>query len=207
MLNRLVNAVDDLCSQEFSIIDDFLSEKDYKALQTIAQQLYQQGLFRNAKIGLQQRAQQQTHIRSDQIYWLEDTLAHVAVQHYRQQLHNFMSVLNQQLFLSLSEFESHFALYPPNTWYKKHVDQFITAKNRKISCVYYLNNQWHSNWGGELQLYSREDELIEKILPYGNRFVCFNSELPHEVYTTSQIRMSITGWMKTSTLFTHVINV
>ena len=57
--------------------------------------------------------------------------------------------------------------------------------------------------GGQLNLYNQQDELIRAVFPEGNRFICFNSELPHEVALTHQTRYSITGWMKTRTLSTN----
>ena len=46
-----------------------------------------------------------------------------------------------------------------------------------------------------------QDELIQDITPCGNRFICFKSELPHEVCLTLQTRYSIAGWMKTRSVF------
>lgn len=107
--------------------------------------------------------------------------------------------LNHALYLSLHEFETHFAIYQPGSFYKKHVDQFQSTKNRKISCVYYLNEQWQPSFGGKLNLYSPQDELLSEVIPLGNRLICFNSELPHEVELTHCTRYSIAGWMKTRT--------
>jgi SM-20-related protein len=91
----------------------------------------------------------------------------------------------------------HFAVYAPGSFYKRHVDQFATTKTRKISCVYYLNEKWLEEYQGELTLYDKENNLLQNVLPIGNRLICFNSELPHEVNPTLQTRYSITTWMKT----------
>jgi SM-20-related protein len=88
----------------------------------------------------------------------------------------------------------------PNGFYKKHVDQFATTKDRRISCVYYLNENWQPDFGGELTLYNTQDELLTHVQPLGNRFVCFNSDMPHEVCTAYQTRYSIAAWLKVRSL-------
>ncbi|HAT7768148.1 TPA: SM-20-like protein [Legionella pneumophila] len=163
----------------------------------MANELKQQNLFRNAKIGQHLQAQQNDKIRSDQIFWIDADSPSPSIQAYLKKLVCLGNILNQTMYLGLVEFETHFAIYLPGTFYRKHVDQFESTKTRKISFVYYLNETWQTEFGGELLLYNIEDKLIQNISPVGNRLVCFDSELPHEVHPTHQTRFSITGWMKT----------
>ncbi|CAM2863834.1 2OG-Fe(II) oxygenase [Legionella steigerwaltii] len=193
--------IHNLCTQGFYIIDGFLEPTQCQSLRTTAQELYEQGLFRGAKIGLKLNSHKNDIIRSDEIFWLDEHETNPSIQIFLQKIQYLAQVLNQSLFLGLREFETHFAAYQPGTFYKKHVDQFATQKTRKISCVYYLNNNWESEYGGELKLYNNEDQLIRSVLPLENRFICFNSELPHEVCVTHRPRYSITGWMKTHSHF------
>lgn len=190
----------DLCSQGFHLIDDWLDAEHCQALQTAAQALYAQGLFRGAKIGLKVGSQQNDAIRSDEILWLEGNESNPAIQIFLTQIQHLAQMLNQSLFLGLNEFETHFANYQPGTYYKKHIDQFAAQKTRKISFVYYLNPDWQDEYGGALKLYNKEEQLIQTVLPLANRFICFNSDLPHEVARTLQPRYSLTGWMKTRAL-------
>ena len=187
-------------TQGYYIIDDFLELKHYQTLRATAIELHEKGQFKSAKIGLKLNAQQDTNIRSDEICWLDDHATDPAIKAYLSQTKRIAQILNHSLFLGLFEFETHFAAYQPGSFYKKHVDQFATTQDRKLSCVYYLNNEWHQQYGGELNLYTTEDKLIRSISPQGNRFICFNSELPHEVCLTHQPRYSIAGWMKTRSL-------
>lgn len=186
-----------LCTQGFHVMDDFLPPEDYLSLRTTAQEMYHQGLFRGAKIGLQIESHKNNTIRSDEILWLDEHEANPIIQVFLTRINQLAQILNQSLFLGLHEFETHFANYQPGTFYKKHIDQFAAKKTRKISFVYYLNKDWKKAHGGELNLYNKEDRLIHQVIPEGNRFICFNSELPHEVCLTHQPRYSITGWMKT----------
>lgn len=192
--------IHDLCNQGFHIIDGLLEQEICQLLRSNAQELYEQGLFKGAKIGLSVEAQKNNAIRTDEILWLEGNETNPAVQIYLSQMQQLAQLLNQELFLSLNEFETHFANYQPGTYYKKHVDQFANQKTRKISFVYYLNQNWQQDHGGELKLYDHDDQLIQTVAPQENRFICFKSDLPHEVAVTHQPRYSITGWMKTRPL-------
>ncbi|CEG58094.1 2OG-Fe(II) oxygenase [Legionella fallonii] len=187
-----------LCTNGFHIIDGFLELEHCRSLRHLACDMQHQGLFKNAKIGPKVQAQQNNTIRTDAICWLNEDSTEPAVQAYLKKTISVAHILNRSLFLGLAEFETHFAVYQPGSFYKKHIDQFATKKTRKISCVYYLNEQWQADFGGELKLYNQADQSIENILPLENRFVCFNSELPHEVCITHHPRYSIAGWMKTS---------
>ncbi|RUR18094.1 2OG-Fe(II) oxygenase [Legionella sp. km535] len=187
-----------ICTQGYHLIDQFIAPEHFRALILYCQNLHQQGEFRNARIGHKLQAHNNQAIRTDEICWLEEQTTEPSVQAYLKQTNELACLLNRTLFLGLAEFETHFAVYQPGTYYKKHVDQFATQKTRKISCVYYLNEHWQEDFGGELILYSKEDQFLQKIMPRGNRFICFNSELPHEVCLTHRTRYSLTGWMKTA---------
>ncbi len=189
--------IHDLCNQGFHIIENLLEPIYCQILRTTAEAKYQQGLFRGAKIGLKLGSQKNHTIRTDEILWLEENETNPGIQIFLTQIKYLYELFNQSLFLGLNEFETHFASYQPGTFYKKHIDQFAAQKTRKISFVYYLNQDWCSQDGGELKLYNQQDQLIQNVLPQENRLICFNSELPHEVALTHRPRYSITGWMKT----------
>ncbi len=188
--------VDDIYTQGFHIIDQFLEQAHYQALTEKIHTIYQTGLMNSAKIGQQQQAHQNEAIRKDDILWIDEESQEPSIKAYLKQTQEIAQILNQSLFLGLIQFETHFAAYQPGTFYKKHIDQFSNTKDRKISCVYYLNPNWQEEYGGELNLYDKENQLMKQVYPQGNRFICFNSELPHEVCITHQPRYSIAGWMK-----------
>lgn len=187
----------DLCNKGYHLIDNFLELEHYQTLCSMAHQKNQKGEFRDAKIGRTIQEHQNTSIRTDTIFWLDEHSENPAIQAYLNKNKALMQLFNQCFFLSLVEFETHFACYPPGSFYKRHIDQFSTNKSRKISCVYYLNPNWQKEFGGELTLYTKENQFLQNINPLGNRFICFNSELPHEVALTHNTRYSLAGWMKT----------
>ncbi|WP_043874415.1 2OG-Fe(II) oxygenase [Legionella massiliensis] len=188
---------DEIYSQGFHIIDNFLEPSVFQALRETAEFMHNQGHFKQAKVGHQINAAHHSNIRNDKICWLDEDSTNSAVNRYFTRLHEIAKILNQSLFLGLQDFETHFAIYQPGSFYKKHVDQFKGSTDRRISCVYYLNAEWQEKLGGQLMLYDCDDKPLTSVLPQGNRFVCFSSELPHEVCTTQETRYSITGWMKT----------
>ena len=107
------------------------------------------------------------------------------------------SYLNQELYLGLSYFETHFSVYEKGDFYEKHIDTFKNYKNRVVTVVYYLNENWNKDDGGELVIYDKNNTLLTKVLPYGNRMIVFMSEkFPHEVLPAKDTRYSIAGWFR-----------
>lgn len=199
MSNRELIA-DNIYENGFHVIDNFLPSNVLQNLRQRAEFLNAEGQFKNAKVGRQQQAIHNNEIRKDKIHWLNELDDHQAVRAYLFKVNEIASILNQSLFLGLLDFESHFAIYKPGSFYKKHIDQFATTKDRQISCVYYLNEHWQDRDAGELKLYDTNDQLLFSTMPIGNRFICFRSDLPHEVCITYNTRYSIAGWMKTRPL-------
>lgn len=187
---------DNIYERGFHVIDNFLDHHNYQVLSLTIQTLYQKNQFRQAKVADLLNSMEQSNIRGDKILWLGREAANASLSAYFQKIDMITHQLNQSLFLGLIDFEAHFSVYEPGTFYRKHIDQFQTTQDRRISFVYYLNDDWQPFFAGQLNIYDRNDQLIANILPIKNRFICFSSDLPHEVCETKQIRYSITGWIK-----------
>ena len=69
-----------------------------------------------------------------------------------------------------------------------------------MSIVCYLNDEdWKPEYGGELVIFKPLEEI--KVYPLKGRVVIFESQLlEHEVRQVEQMRLSITGWLKTRKL-------
>jgi len=186
--------IDNIQQQGYCVIDDFLAATDYQALQQTIQEKLQEQAFKPAGIG--HKHNQNKDIRTDSLLWLDKETSNNAMHAYFNQLDQLLLLLNQTLYLGLVDYEAHFAVYEPHQFYKKHIDQFAHQKERRISSVYYLNESWKKEFGGALQLYDRNDQKLTNIMPIGNRFVFFESDLPHEVSTAYQRRYSIAAWLK-----------
>lgn len=184
--------------QGFHICENFLPDADYHALQDLALSTLNENRFRNAGIGSQ--AEQVSNIRQDAICWLDNLPDNPALCGYFSEMNSISQLLNQHFYLGLNDFETHLAIYQPGTFYRRHIDQFRHNKNRRISCVYYLNDEWQESYGGQLKLYGLDDQLLTSVTPGNNRLLCFTSNLPHEVVETRKMRLSIAGWMKSCNL-------
>jgi SM-20-related protein len=163
----------------------------------------------NVKPALQDTSAIHNQFRGDAIYWLDESAATTAQQEYFVQMEALRLGLNQQLYLGLYALETHLALYPIGSGYKKHLDRFSAKTSllpqRQISCILYLNQDWQEVDGGKLRLYLNDDAsgslpLIPHIdiNPIGGRLILFLSDsFYHEVLPTNKQRASLTGWFLT----------
>lgn len=163
------------------------------------QKAWQEGLFHEAQIGRGREKSRKSDIRGDSILWLDPETGGPATLKFLKWSADLRHELNQRYFLGLRSEEFHFARYPPGTGYQKHVDQHRGTQARKISLALYLNPLWHPEDGGELCIYSPDDDSkeLQRLTPQGGRGVLFRSDLiPHEVRPSRQIRWSLTGWFR-----------
>jgi len=133
--------------------------------------------------------------RKDKIHWLyEDNSIQSKFLEFSKSLQTY---LNKELYLGLSYYESHFALYDNGDFYEKHLDAFKNSKNRVVTTVFYLNDDWKKEDGGELIIYDKYDKYLTKVTPKLNTLVVFMSEeFPHEVLKSNKKRYSIAGWFR-----------
>ena len=110
--------------------------------------------------------------------------------------------------LGLYSFESHFAVYQPGAFYKRHLDAFKGQANRVLSLVTYLNPDWQEADGGQLVIYtSEEDKTGIRVLPkFGTVVVFLSEEFPHEVLPATRSRSSIAGWYRVNGTIGDVID-
>lgn len=200
-VHQYESIIDGILNEGYGIVDEFLSAGEVASL---AQQLHyrrQAGQFRVAGIGNEQ-VTVQTAIRGDEILWIDEATATPDEAAFLGRVNTFMHYVNQTCFLGLRDYEFHYALYPPGTFYKRHLDQFRSDSRRKLSVICYLNANWQETDGGQLALYlPRTDgsEQLIRVNPTGGRLVCFESaRLEHEVLPATRDRLSLTGWLKTA---------
>ncbi len=188
---------DELASQSYAVVDNFLSSDQVSLFHTLTMDYYQAGDFKEAGIGRMQNYSKKDQIRGDQILWLDEQSAEPLIQNYWEDIGLLQQYLNRTCFLGLHSGEFHFAVYPIGKEYKRHLDVFKDSDARKISVIVYLNPEWKPEWGGALRLFLPDGEL--DILPVGGRMVCMRSELiEHAVLPVKKERYSLTGWLKTA---------
>ncbi len=153
--------------------------------------------FKNA--GISKQINIDTFRRRDKIAWLnKDGGAQSEFLSFAKGLQEY---LNRALFLGLRYYEAHFATYEKGDFYETHLDAFRGAKNRVVTTVFYLNEDWKEDDGGELCIYDENQELLRKLLPTQGTLVVFLSEkFPHEVLPANKKRHSIAGWFRVDKL-------
>ncbi|GGY66480.1 prolyl 4-hydroxylase subunit alpha [Cellvibrio zantedeschiae] len=191
---------DALVERGYWIADEVLPASLSKALLNDFDQL-QASEFKSAGIGRQTDFQLEEKIRADKIHWLAGDTE--ATADFLQWMDLLKSGLNRRLFMGLFDYESHFAHYPVGAFYKKHVDAFRAKdgraqSNRVLSTVFYLNENWLPENGGELLIYDQSDSgILHRLSPVFGRLVIFLSEkFPHEVLPANRERKSIAGWFR-----------
>ena len=155
-------------------------------------------LFQAAHIGRGNDKKQINSIRGDVISWLDDS--NTTDQLYLAWMEELRTGLNAALYLGLFDYECHYAIYDAGAGYAKHSDVLAGKKNRILSTVLYLNENWESRDGGELVLFDPEGAaIIATVQPTFGRMIIFLSDsFPHEVLPAHQTRRSIAGWFRVS---------
>lgn len=103
--------------------------------------------------------------------------------------------------LGLFEMEVCFAVYPPGGFYDRHLDSFAGARNRVVSLVAYLNEDWDAAKGGALAIWPEGAEPADapaaRIIPEPGGVVLMLSEaIPHAVEVTNEKRLGLAGWWR-----------
>lgn len=194
-MNEIFNVIaDGLAEKGFAVVDNFLTPEEVKNILALNEFKNTISDFKKAGIGKKQDLQINESIRGDYIYWIDKISAPLAAKVYLNKLNDLVQFLNQNLFLSLKDYEVHMTIYPVGSFYKRHLDQFKADDHRKLSVICYLNNDWSEEHGGQLRLHFETQTL--DILPLAGRLVCFRSDqLEHEVLPATKQRLSLTGWM------------
>lgn len=187
--------LDDLAEQGWAIVANALPVDLTLELAQECRARANQGALQPAGVGRGNAHGVQEGVRGDHIQWLE--LGQCAAgDRYLAMLDDLRGQLNQALYLGLEDYEGHFALYPPGTFYQKHLDRFRDDDRRAVSAVFYLNSDWLPEQGGALRLYLADGRELD-VLPEAGTLVLFlSADLPHEVLPATRERLSLTGWLR-----------
>ena len=154
--------------------------------------------FHAAQVGRGAAKQRIGSIRGDVIDWLD--AGNSTDQSYLACMEELRLGLNAALFLGLFDFESHYAIYGSGDGYAKHFDVLQGRKNRILSTVLYLNEDWHACDGGELVVFEATGKsIVATVNPtFGTMIIFLSESFPHEVLTSHATRRSIAGWFRVS---------
>ncbi|NMH64267.1 2OG-Fe(II) oxygenase [Shewanella salipaludis] len=200
--------VSQLSEAVLDVIADALADKGYVSLadaiptcvtQALLEKMQTAALneFRPAAIGRGIEQQLNPEIRSDVISWLDASQQPDSA--YLALMAQLKDGLNRRLFMGLFDYESHYAVYRPGAFYRKHLDALKGSQNRILSTVCFLNPHWQAEHKGELVLFDEAGTELQRIAPKMGTLVIFLSEqFPHEVRETLAVRNSIAGWFRVS---------
>jgi SM-20-related protein len=189
--------ISDIASQKYSIIDDFFTDDEVLTLRESLLAKYEDDAFKKSAIGNRTNEVVKKAIRSDIILWIDENFSNTAEQLFFNKINDLKAYLNRTCFLGINQKEFHYAIYPKDTFYRRHLDTFRNDDRRRLSFVCYLNSEdWKPKNGGELVLYLENEDKI--VYPFPGKVVIFESQvLEHEVKPVNTERLSITGWLKT----------
>jgi len=154
--------------------------------------------FHAAQIGRGAAKRQIGAIRSDVIDWLD--AGNDTDRAYLACMEELRLGLNASLYLGLFDYECHYAIYGKGDGYVKHSDVLQGRKNRILTTVLYLNEDWHAGDGGELVVFEPTgDSVIATVNPtFGTMIIFLSESFPHEVLLSRATRRSIAGWFRIS---------
>lgn len=195
--------LEELADKNWAVSTEVFTPEFCQSLAQECQKLSEEGHMQKASIGHGSSKTLNNEIRGDFTLWLDDTSSSSVQQNFLNCLEALRTELNRFFFLGLKRVESHFALYPPQAGYDKHIDNHRGLNHRKMTFVLYLNENWQKGHGGELSLYNPENdsEILAQVEPRLGTLILFRSELfPHQVEKSTTPRMSLTGWFRDDAL-------
>lgn len=186
----------------YSKITDALVDVGYIVIEDAISKNLSQLLLRDAKIennfkpaGISDAKKIDKNRRRDRIHWLDDDGS--IRSEFLAFTDGLKEYLNRTLFMVLTYYESHYAIYNKGDFYETHLDAFKNSTNRVVTTVYYLNHAWKEGDGGELVIYNEDGSFLKKVAPKADTLVVFLSEkFPHEVLPAIKKRYSIAGWFR-----------
>jgi SM-20-related protein len=184
--------IDALVTDGYIVIKDAI---DKKLCSDLLKDAKSESSFKNAGISSTNDLHIDSTKRRDKTLWLDEDEA--CRSEYLTFSRELSQNLNKELYLGISYYEAHYALYEEGDFYEKHLDSFRGSKNRVVTTVLYLNEEWSDKDGGELVIYNEDDKEITKVTPNAGTLVLFLSDkFPHEVLVAKNKRYSIAGWFR-----------
>jgi len=183
---------DSLVKDGYLVMNDVFTKEFCNTLLDLAKD--ERG-FKKAGISKDEKLHIDSTKRGDKTKWLDGSVD--VEKSYLEFMNSLSEYLNRTLYLGLNYYEAHFAIYDIDEFYEKHLDAFKGSKNRVVTTVFYLNENWNKDDGGEIVLYNEDNNVIKTLTPISNTLVVFLSEkFPHEVLKSKKKRYSIAGWFR-----------
>ena len=185
----------------YGVFPNLLSLETQRSLTEMMATNESKDTFVKATVGKGEGGQVRPEIRSDSIFWLDTENPDPISKNWIEGMNTLCERFRSQLFLPVSSYEGHLARYPATGFYKAHLDRHAKTLAREISIIVYLNQDWTSDDGGHLRIYTDSEQGIKgpfiDVLPEAGTVVIFRSALFwHEVLPSKRPRLSLTGWLR-----------
>jgi SM-20-related protein len=197
--NLTATLIADLAEKGWAHVSKAVSDDLAEALRDRLVALEAADALKLAAIGRGDSQMKAAAIRQTQIRWLDGSAP--AERRFLDGCEALRRAINEALFAGLFEFEAHFAHYPPGGHYARHLDAFADRpRDRVVSLVLWLNENWQPGDGGELDLWSGPDDVgppVATLAPRGGDLLLMMSEtIPHAVRETVAPRLGLAGWFR-----------
>jgi SM-20-related protein len=194
-------AVEALATRGYGVIDDFLPPGLAPALAADLQGWVERGGLSSAGVGRETARREDQAVRRAGIRWFDgDSPAERGLLDFAETIR---LAINRRLYLGLFDFECNFIAYPSGGFYGRHLDSLSGSRNRVVSLVAYLDDNWRAEEGGLLRLWptpEADGEPAAIVVPAAGRVVLMLSEeIPHEVTPSTRPRHAIAGWWRVQT--------
>ncbi|GAB5464949.1 MAG: 2OG-Fe(II) oxygenase family protein [Candidatus Kapaibacteriales bacterium] len=194
-MERYEALIDGLVNENYAYQYDFFERALLLALKDDLLELYEDGALNPAGIGKRFDYERNLKVRGDKILWLSKS--NNAIQkEFLEEIEGFISYMNRTCYTNLNDYEFHYTVYKPGSFYRRHLDQFRSDRGRQFSLVTYLNEDWKTEDGGQITLYLDESKELELLPNMGTSVIFKSDEVEHEVKQTNKHRLSIAGWLK-----------
>jgi len=192
------NWLNQLVEDDYAIVKGLVPDELTLRLAHEARDFHENAMMERAGVGRADDFQLASSLRRDKTLWFDR--ASTAQSDYLDLMESVRLTMNRELFLGLFSYEAHYAAYERGGFYKRHLDAFRGVRNRVLSTVFYLNDDWQPGDGGELAIYNSDRinaSTVMSVLPeFGTMVIFLSEEIPHEVMPTQRTRYSIAGWFR-----------
>ncbi|MBS1985158.1 MAG: 2OG-Fe(II) oxygenase [Bdellovibrionales bacterium] len=188
---------DQLAERDYAILENFLPLDVCRALALTEREAWARNEYRQARVGGVAPARHEEE-RSDWLRWVDAQSSGPHAEFFSA-LAAVRRALTAEFFLALETEEIQATVYEPGAFYRRHLDVFRDKPSRRaITCLYYLNQDWHESQGGAVRLVLPEAPAVD-IYPVENRLVLFRADrVPHEVLPpVDRLRFALSGWLLT----------
>ena len=133
--------IEQLAKQCYAMAEDTVPSGLLRDLESDFDKRWENAEFQKAQIGNKEGRKEMASIRGDYTRWWNNSELSPPQIQLLLFLEDLKKEINASLFLGLDSHEVHYALYPVNSFYQKHLDSFRKNNLRKLSLILYFKSK------------------------------------------------------------------